>query len=166
MQTRRRMAAGMAAATMSLVLTRQLRAAEGTDGSARAFLQQIYAHYTGANGSDGVDLSSEANIRKLFDPPLATLILADRQQSESNDIPPVLDGDPFVNAQDWDLDKLTITMVHADAARATAEVRFDSLGKSTLIRIDLLHLANGWRVHGIDYGSTTLARILSSAGSP
>lgn len=161
MQTRRVMAAGSAAAVVALLLSGRVRAADPNEASAHVFLEQIYAQYTGRAGTDGVDLSSEANIRKLFDPPLATLIIADRKQSEQNDEPPELDGDPFVNAQDWDIQHLKITIRHADPSAATATVQFDNLGKPVQITMALVHLANGWRVHEIDYGGTTLTRILT-----
>lgn len=156
MQTRRRMAAG----AVALALLRQPARAD-TNQEAHDFLLRIYAQYTGQASTDGVDLSTTAGIRKLFDPPLATLILADRRQSEQNDQPPELDGDPFVDAQDWDITHLRIAVRHTDPGSAEATVQFDNLGKPVRIDIALVHLANGWRVHEIDYGTTTLSAILS-----
>jgi hypothetical protein len=124
------------------------------------FLEAIYAKYTGRAGSDGVDLSSDAEIRHLFDPPLATLIIADRQKASRTGEPPNLDGDPFVDAQDWVISDLQIT-VRRSGETAKAEVRFTNLDQPVTIRLDLVRLADGWRIHEIDYGSTTLSRILT-----
>ena len=155
---RRTMATGLALAA----LTPGALARPAETEEVRAFLEAIYAKYTGRAGTDGVDLSSDADIRRLFDPPLATLILADRQKSDRTGEPPNLDGDPFVDAQDWVITDLHITILHAADGTATAELRFTNLNQKVIIRIDLVHLADGWRIHEIDYGTTTLSRILTA----
>jgi hypothetical protein len=155
------MAAGLAAAAVLLLQVIPALAAEKDEAAPRLFLERIYAQYTGQADTGGVDLSSEAEIRRLFDPPLATLILADRHQSETNGEPAELDGDPFVDAQDWVISGLKITIPHATATEASADIRFTNFDQPNQVHIDLVHLADGWRVHQITYATTTLTRILT-----
>jgi hypothetical protein len=153
--TRRSMAAGLAAS--SLFPAR----GQADDASARAFLDNIYAHYDGRQGSGGVKLDSDVAVRRLFDPPLATLILADQDQAARQNEPPALDGDPFVDAQDWVIRDLQITILASSTSDASAEISFTNLGHQVRLGIALVRLANGWRVHEITYATTTLSRIIS-----
>ncbi len=130
--------------------------------SAQAFVEHIYDAYTGRHGSAGVPLDGSAEVRKLFDPPLATLILADRAKSARLDEPAALDGDPFVDAQDWALKNLRIRVAASGPAAATADVGFDNLDQKVHLRIDLVLLDGGWRITEIHYldTNTTLSGIL------
>ena len=130
--------------------------------SAQAFVENIYAAYNGRHGSAGVHLDTPAEVRKLFDPPLATLILADRAKSARLDEPAALDGDPFVDAQDWALKDLHIQISASGPGAATAQVRFDNLDQKVDLRIDLVRLDGGWRITEIHYlnTNTTLSGIL------
>ena len=160
MHRRRFLACAITAA--ALAASPHAGAADADLAAARGFLDRIYAKYTAKTDADGVDLSSDTEIRRIFDPPLATLIIADRQRSERNDEPPMLDGDPFVDAQDWLISDLTIAVTRgAEPATVVAEVQFSNLDQPVHIHIDLVRLASGWRVHEITYSSTTLSRILS-----
>jgi hypothetical protein len=155
------MAAGLAAAAVALLSMIQAASAETDDVSPHLFLERIYAQYTGQAGTGGVNLSSDTEIRHLFDPPLATLILADRRQSETSNEPPELDGDPFVDGQDWVISGLKITIPRATTSEALADIQFNNFDQPVELRIGLVHLVGGWRVHEITYATTTLTRILT-----
>lgn len=154
---------GRQMACAALLLAAPAAAATPTaDTSARAFVEHIYNCYTGHDGSDGVRLTGATEVRRLFDPPLATLILADRAKSAKLDEPTALDGDPFVDAQDWVVRDLRIRVTSTGAQSATADVAFVNLDQKVRVRIDLVHLVEGWRITEIHYldSNTTLSGIL------
>jgi len=156
MATRRSVAVGLAASALFLA------AAAPEDSSARSFVENIYAFYTGDLSSEGMSLDTKAQVYRLFDPPLATLIMVDRQEAAKHDEPPVLDGDPFLDAQDWLVTDLTIEVNANGPNAATADVRFINLGRPARVRLALVRLPFGWRVHEITYDSTTLTEILNA----
>ncbi len=146
----------------ALVIAAPCLASPAPTASAQAFVEHIYDAYTGRHGSAGMPLESSADVRKLFDPPLATLILADRAKSARLDEPAALDGDPFVDAQDWALKDMRIRVTASGPAAATADVGFDNLDQKVRMRIDLVLLDGGWRITEIHYlnTNTTLSGIL------
>jgi hypothetical protein len=153
MTMRRRL---LLALPLSLIPVMPLAAA---DPSAQQFLERIYAHYTG-NGAPGLPLDTPTAIRQYFDPPLAALILADQARSAQRDEPPALDGDPFVDAQDWLITDLTVSVTLTDPQNAIGSVSFTNLDKPLAVRVALVRLPAGWRVHEITYPHTTLTHLL------
>src|ERR1700689_1167786 len=70
--------------------------------AASAFVTAIYAAYKGKNAK-GIRLDTEAGIRRYFEPSLAALMIKDQKDAARRHDVPNLDGDPFVDAQDWDI---------------------------------------------------------------
>ena len=75
----------------------------------RAFVEAIYKSYLGKD-SKGVLLTDEAAIRRYFAPPLADALVKDRAEADKRGDVPTLDGDPFVDAQDWEISRLSINV--------------------------------------------------------
>ena len=71
---------------------------------------------------------------------------------------PRLDGDPFVDAQDWDIAKLAIT-VKAEGPKTVGLVSFENQGKPTEIKLDLVRTGMGWRIADIKSPSGTLSEL-------
>lgn len=71
---------------------------------------------------------------------------------------PKLDGDPFLDAQDWNIKDLAIS-VKADGPKATGQVTFDNLGKHTEINLDLVQTPAGWRIANIKAPSGSLSDL-------
>lgn len=69
--------------------------------SAKAFVETIYNAYKGKNAK-GVSLDSDAAVRRYFEPKLAALIIKDRKDARGE--VGKLDSDPFIDAQDWDIE--------------------------------------------------------------
>ena len=111
----------------------------------KAFLDGIYVQYIG-KASKGISLDSEATIRRYFAPQLADAIVKDHANSKTRNEPPMLNGDPFIDAQDWDITNLMIR-VKASGDKAMASVRFRNLKRQITIALDLVKLAEGWRIH-------------------
>ena len=57
----------------------------------------------------------------------------------------LLDFDPFVDAQEWDIADFDIAVAETAPGKATATVKFANLGKETTAVLDLVKIKNDWR---------------------
>src|ERR1700722_18975007 len=99
------------------------RPALAADPAATAFVTAIYVAYKGKN-AEGIRLDTEANIRRYFEPSLAALVIKDQKDAARRHDVPNLDGDPFVDAQDWDIAAFDIAVTDTVTDTATATVKF------------------------------------------
>ena len=95
---------------------------------------------------------------RFFVPKLARAIDADMREAKKRGEVPKLDGDPFLDAQDWDIKNLGIS-VKADGPKAVGQVAFDNLGKHTQITLDLVQTQAGWRIADIKSPSGSLSDL-------
>src|SRR5437868_14910019 len=78
-----------------------LAAAAAAEPTPKEFLDAIYKTYIGKNAK-GMPLDKPATMR-LFTPALRKAIDDDSKRAARKNEVPNLDGDPFVDAQDWDI---------------------------------------------------------------
>ncbi len=97
MLTRRCLILAAAAAGAALAIP-----APAAEPSARDFVRAIYDAYKG-NDAKGIALDNAAAIRRYFAPAPATLLIADQNDAARRNEVGALDGDPFIDAQDWDI---------------------------------------------------------------
>jgi Protein of unknown function (DUF3828) len=116
------------------------------DSSATAFITGIYDSYKGS-GAKGLPLDSESAVRRYFEPSLANLIIRDRKKAHGE--VGALDGDPFIDAQDWNIDKFDIEVADAGPGKAKATVKFTNLDQPAAIILDLVKIKNDWRISDI-----------------
>lgn len=84
------------------------------------------------------------------------------QRSEAAQAP-ILDFDPFINAQDWQLTGLNVTTdVVAAGSHAVVRAAFDNAGRREEIIYDLVWENDGWRVDNMRGAGWDLARIAQS----
>jgi hypothetical protein len=133
--------------------------ASAAEPSAKAFLETIYAAYKGKNGN-GISLDSDAAVRRYFEPKLAALIIKDRKDAAKRDEVPMLDGDPFIDGQDWEIDAVDIVVRDIAPDKASATVKFKNLDKDTTVRLDLVRLKEGWRIADITWDRNETLRGL------
>ena len=130
--------------------------------SAHDFLKSIYDTYVGnPDQALGVPLDGEAVIRRYFEPSLAALILKDQEEAAKLDEAPTLDGDPFVNAQEWQIDTVKIAVKEAGPGKATGTVTFHNFDRPETIVLDLVKIHGEWRISDIHWGDETLRELLS-----
>jgi hypothetical protein len=153
--SRRRILAGLAAA---LALPFAPAFAAGSEPAAKVFLNSIYRNYVGSSSgtAKGVPLTNAKLVRGYFTVGLASLILEDRASAAKRGEPPVLDGDPFVGHQDWDVSNLSVDVKENGAFKAMGTVSFMNAGKPEKIVIELLRSGNEWRIADIEWDSGTL----------
>lgn len=119
-----------------------------------AFLRGIYTPYPNH------DFKGQPywQVDRFFAPDLARTIEADMREAKRRGEVPKLDGDPFIDAQDWDIDKLAIS-VTTEGPRAIGLVSFENLGKPTEIMLDLVRTGMGWRITDIKSPSGKLSEL-------
>jgi len=141
-----------ASATFAIAATLARKSAAAT--SPEAFLEAIYGAYRGEG--DGVDLGDRAALDRYFTPDLATMIADDRARAEAAEEVPTLDGDPFIDAQDWEIENLAISVDHGAEGKATGHVRFVNAGTPVAIEVMLVETPAGWRIRDIHWPNGSL----------
>ena len=135
--------------------------AAAADDEAHRFTATIYAQY-GAPETPGVVLDSRAALEKYFVPDLAEKIETDALAAERQDHPPALDGDPFVDAQEWDIKRVAIAVRHDTPEKATAIVSFFNRDDPRQVELALVKRAAGWRIDDIRWREGTLRGLYIS----
>jgi hypothetical protein len=116
-----------------------------------AFLKSIYSHYGDSDKKDGsgVMIDSAAQLRRYFTADLVSLVEADEKAAEKRGDVPTLDGDPFIDAQDWQVTNLKIHVDFQTATAAKATVTFENVKEPKVVQLDLVNTPKGWRISDI-----------------
>jgi hypothetical protein len=113
-----------------------------------AFVKAIYDLY--AAGGPGQSLDTPATVQRLFETRLATLILEDQAQAEEYGDMSKLGADPFVDAQDWDISDISVSVEAMTPDRAEGHVAFVNFGAPKRIDLELVRGEDGgWRIRDI-----------------
>jgi hypothetical protein len=155
MPTRRIFLAGGICAVANIWAT-PLIAAEPT---AKEFLDRIYQTYVGKD-APGILVDKPANIRS-FTPALRKLMAADATEAEKRGGVGNLDGDPLVDAQEWDIKSFTVAVYEAKPGQAKGTVRFKNFDKDVTIRLDLVKTSGEWHIDEIVGPSGSLRALLT-----
>jgi hypothetical protein len=154
----------LAAAALLLALlpmTLPLAGARAADPAAEAFLHEIYSQYGGAD-TPGVALDTDDALNRYFEPELVALLVKDMDEANKNNEVPKLDGDPFIDAQDWDITQLAIAVADAGADRAEATVSFQNFKQPKTVKLDLVKRDGQWKIHDIHWPEGSLRDLLTS----
>ena len=138
------------AVALPLVTCGAIVAAPADDATATAFVAKIYGAYKGRDGK-GVLLDNEAQIRRYFEPSLAALIIKDRKAAAKRSDVPALDGDPFIDAQDFEISDIDIAVSDVPPDKAAAIVNFKNLNEPVKVVLNLVKVKNEWRIADILY---------------
>ena len=92
------------------------------------------------------------------------LLQRERQhQRDGNE--PILDFDPLIDGQDWDIDAVSVTLTQPAAdGRAEVTATFNNAGEDTRIVYDMVEANGGWRVDNVRTENWSLREILASGG--
>jgi hypothetical protein len=121
----------------------------------KTFVESIYQRYLGKN-TPGLDLTTREALDLYFTPSLADLIDKDAKEAEKLQEAPLLNGDPFVDAQDWEITDVAVTVQESSADRAIATASFNNLGKTMSVRLALALTPKGWRVDDVFWSEGNL----------
>ena len=120
------------------------------DPGATAFVTAIYNAYQGKDAK-GVPLDNERIIRRYFEPTLAAAMAKDQKTAARRNEVGLLDFDPFLDAQDWDVSAFDIAVSDAAGGTAKATVKFVNQGEAMTVVLDLVQAKNDWRVYDITW---------------
>jgi hypothetical protein len=136
-------------------------AASAPADSPQSFVEAIYKTYVG-KAAKGIELTDEAVIRRYFAPPLADAIVKDRAEADKRGEVPTLDGDPFVDAQDFEIARLRVGTKSTGAGAAIATVSFTNIRKPRTMTLDLVKVAGAWRIADIKGPSGSLRDLMKA----
>jgi hypothetical protein len=141
--------AGCVAVCLSVLSPGSAGAAEPTP---QAFLESLYAPYKASSErSKGVPLDSDAAVRRYFEPQIAALMIKDFAAAKRRGEVPALDGDPFIDGQDWEVEQLAIAVKEQGPDKASGTVSFKNFGAPTSVTLDLVKGKDGWRIADIKW---------------
>ena len=141
MLTRRSLLLGAAGAVLA-------GPALAADELARAFVTAIYDTYKG-KAAKGILLDDNRTIRRYFEPALAALMIKDQDAAAKRGEVGNLDGDPFVDAQDWKITGFDIAVSEPAAGKASATVKFTNFSDPKMVALDLIKIKGAWRIREI-----------------
>ena len=124
--------------------------ARAADAAALTFVTDIYNAYKG-KGAKGHPLHDERAIRRYFEPTLAVLMVKDQKIAAKRGEVGLLDFDPFIDAQDWEIASFDIAVDDSSSGKTVATVKFTNIDKPVTVRLDLVKLGNGWRIADITW---------------
>jgi hypothetical protein len=153
----RRLAVALAA-MMLFLLTLAPIASQAAEQLPSAFLHDIYKQYIGA-GTPGVKLDGDADYKRYFTPGLANIIIADNAKANQVGDVPTLDGDPFIDAQDWSITGIKIAVDDKATDKAIAKVSFKNNGEAETVTLDLVKVDGAWKIDDIHWPEDSLRGI-------
>jgi hypothetical protein len=112
----------------------------------------IYRQYVGKTPDDDIFRWSEkAMAERLFEPTLARGLVR-ALNSPENQEEPIIDFDPFVDGQDFEIKSFTLKAERGTTDRARIVAAFDNMGEPRRVTYDLVSTKAGWRIHNISWG--------------
>jgi hypothetical protein len=130
------------------------------EASAKAFVTAIYQTYVGKDAK-GIPLHSP-KFKTLITPGLLKLIDADGRRAARRGDVPELDGDPFIDAQDWDVKSFTVDVQDTAPDRVQAKIAFVDAASPDKkpVTLDLLKTKAGWRVDDFNGETGSVRQLL------
>jgi hypothetical protein len=120
------------------------------------FLKSIYEPYR----SDSFKGQPYWEPRRFFAPDLAAAIERDFAEAKKRQEVPTLDGDPFLNAQDWQITGISYaTSLAKDGKTAAGAVSFLNTGAPRAVALSLVDTPSGWRISDIVDSSGSLRAL-------
>ncbi len=135
--------------------------AGAADAAATAFVTKIFDAYKGKDAK-GVTTGTEADLRRYFEPSLVALIVKDQKAAARRQEVPTLDGDPFVDAQEWEIAAFDIAVTDVPPDKAVATVEYKNFDVPVKVVLNLVKIKNDWRI--ADIVSTQQGRTQSLRG--
>jgi hypothetical protein len=169
LSSRRSLATMLAVVGMGCVFLGAPRSASAqSDPSPEAFLTAIYSTYKGSSdkGAKGIPLNNDETIQRYFEPSLASEIIKDAAEAKTRGDAPKLNGDPFIDGQDWEITKFSVAVKDAGGDKAVGTVNINNFGKDIAIVLNLVKPADGWRIANISWETGDTLRSLYFKNEP
>ncbi len=144
----------LARRSMAALLLATPFAASAQAKTPQTFLESLYQPYR----QKGFKGQPYWEPRRFFAADLAAAIEADMKAAKQRKEPPTLDGDPFVDAQEWEITDLTIA-TSASEGKAQGAISFKNLGEPKALAVLLVQTPQGWRISDIVGASGSLRKL-------
>jgi hypothetical protein len=132
--------------TLALALLVVPISARAQSGTALDFLKSIYEPYRQAGFKGQPYWETE----RFFAAELAQAIQRDFQEAKKRKEVPTLDGDPFIDAQDWSIASIGYAVsTGSTSSNAAAVVTFSNAGQPKQLAVFLIQTPRGWRIDDI-----------------
>jgi Protein of unknown function (DUF3828) len=132
--------------TLALALLAVPLAAGAQSSTSLDFLKSIYEPYKQAGFKGQPYWETE----RFFATELAQAIQRDFQEAKKRKEVPTLDGDPFINAQDWSIASIGYAVSTGSLnTNAAAVVTFSNAGQPRQLAVFLIQTPSGWRIDDI-----------------
>jgi hypothetical protein len=92
-------------------------------------------------------------------PPLADAIIKDFAAAEKAGEVPLLNGDPFVHAQDWEISNLKTVVKSTGSNTAVATATFTMFMEPRTVTLSLVTTPAGWRISDIHWAKGSLRAV-------
>jgi hypothetical protein len=130
--------------SLALLLVSVPVVAAAQEQTPHQFLQSIYEPYR----KPGFKGQPYWEVDRFFAPDLARAIDKDMAEAKKRKEVPTLDGDPFIDAQDWQVEAIAYTSsIKGD--KAAGAVSFVSLGTPKGVVLNMVKTPAGWRITDI-----------------
>jgi hypothetical protein len=130
--------------TLALALLAVPLAAGAQSSTSLDFLKSIYEPYKQAGFKGQPYWETE----RFFATELAQAIQRDFQEAKKRKEVPTLDGDPFIDAQDWKIESLSYVS-SISGEKAAGAVSFINLGTPKAVTLTMVKTPAGWRISDI-----------------
>lgn len=153
-------------AALALIFGATLAAAPAQAAqSAKEFVDGIYKSYMGKNAK-GIPIDS-ARAKKLITPGLMKLIDNDAKSAAKNGDAPELEGDPFIDAQDFQMKSYKVEIKDLGPTKATATVSLQDKvpTESKRVVLDLVKVGDDWRIDDFHGGAGSMRKYLTKTPS-
>src|SRR5262249_9566193 len=98
-----------------------------------------------------VRIDNHGKLRRYFEPVLAAAMDKDQETAAKHHEVGELDGDPFIDAQDFEIKHFDVAIKDTAPGKVTVTVRFDNFGEQHTIVLDLIAIKNDWRIYDITW---------------
>lgn len=130
-----------------------------SDQTSKDFVTSIYRNYQGKDAK-GIPLNSPT-MRRVLTPSLMKLIDEDSKRAARRSEVGDLDGDPFVDAQDWDIKSFAIDVQDTGPDKAIAKVGFKNFDTNATVRLALVKLNGAWRIDDFNLRAGSVRKLLT-----
>ncbi|MBX3500856.1 MAG: DUF3828 domain-containing protein [Alphaproteobacteria bacterium] len=121
-------------------------------GTPQAFLDSIYRAYT-EKGFKGHPYNLT---ERYFASPLREAMEKDYAEARKRGEVPLLNGDPFIDAQDWEIANVAVSAWSTGPTTAMGVATFTNFGKPQRVTLELVSTQAGWRITEIKAPSGSL----------
>jgi hypothetical protein len=122
-----------------------------------AYVRALYADYQHNKPSAWYDRRFSATLKKLVDA---------EQKSAANGDAGHFDWDPIINAQDWKLTEIRVSLLSLAADKAVVDASFHNLGSDQRMRFNLVLQDGKWAIddlQSLNKPRWTMSKVLADA---